>query len=102
MKTLLAAVLLSVVSLAHAASARMDAGGLTVILSADPCTEAKVLSFIQDQYHGMFRKADVIYQGKALKACWMALPDRRSVLVADETGDYGAVPIALFKPVTAM
>jgi len=98
----LIALLLFVATSSYAASVRMEAGGITIVLHTTPYTEAKVLSFIQEPYRSAFRSADVIYQGKPLKACWASLPDRRNVLVADETGDYGPVPMALFKPVVEM
>lgn len=89
-------------ALATAASVRMDAGDLSIVLHSTPCTEPKVLSIIEEPYRPSFRSANVTHKGKPLKACWMAVPDRRAVLVADETGDYGAVPMALFKPVVEM
>lgn len=102
MKHLIAALLLLVALPAFAASYAMRAGNLAIVLHKDACTETKVLNLIEEQYRSAFRRADVTHEGKALKACWMALPDRQQVLVADETGDYGSVPMSMFKPVVEM
>lgn len=102
MKRLIAALLLLVSLPAFAESYAMRAGNLAIVLHKAACTETKVLSLIEEQYRTAFRKADVTHAGKSLKACWMALPDRQQVLVADETGDYGAVPMSMFKPVVGI
>jgi len=80
------------------ATMRMVTRDATVILRPEPCTDKKTLSIIEEQYRPMFRAADVIWRGKSLKGCWMALPEKGVVIMADETGDHGALPMSAFRP----
>jgi hypothetical protein len=53
---------------------------VTVRLTQSPCSDANVL-----------------WQGKRSTACWIALPESREVLIVDETGDNGTLPMSAFK-----
>lgn len=85
-----------------AASMKMETKEMTVLLQTESCTNEKILSLIEDQYRTFFRVADLIYRGKPLKACWMALPQSMEVLMVDETGDHGTLPMSVFKRVVEM
>lgn len=70
---------------------------ITVVLETEAaCTSKKVLDLIEAQYHSRFKSAAVVWQGKALEACWMDMQDGNA-LIADETGDYGPMPKDAFK-----
>lgn len=101
MKTLIAALLL-VVTPAHAAFMQFQAKDLTVVLHVSPCTSKKILDMIEAPSRPAFRTADVTFKGKALKACWAANQIAQEVLIVDETGDYGTIPMGLFKSVVEM
>ena len=100
MKRLLAFVLtLFVVAPPSFAAGHREASqpGLTVRLFAEPCVSEVVLAFTvlvapgKDYFAG-----NVTWQGKNYVACWAVL-DEKHVLVIDEDGDAGAVPLAAFK-----
>lgn len=101
MTFLVAVILLTLPVPAHAAM-RMQSANMTIVLRTDPCVDPKVLGFIEERYQAAFQVADLMYRGKPLKACWMAVPSSGNILMVDETGDYGPVPMAMFKPVVAM
>lgn len=102
MKRLLAFVLLFVAVSALAGPQVMEAKGtnMTVRLFPQDCSSEKVRALIgkeesvKDEH---FFATNVTWQGKDYEACWMSL-DHRHVLIVDETGDAGAIPIAAFKP----
>lgn len=101
MKLLIGAVLL-LLTFPTYAEPRVVAKGpnLVITLDTDLCEAPEVLARIKEEHHGNFRKADVLFQGKPLKACWTidtALPGM--VILVDETGDSGQLPMAAFKPV---
>jgi len=69
---------------------------ITISLDTDKsCTNKTVLNMIQEQYHSQFKSAAVVWQGKALEACWMPL--NGNVLLIDETGDRGEMSSRAFK-----
>lgn len=102
MRILTALVFCLLVNPVFAASMRMQTKEMTIVLRSDNCKHSQILSLIEDQYRTSFRAADLTYQGKPLKACWMALPQSKEVLMVDETGDYGTLPMSMFKPVEEM
>lgn len=96
MKKLLAVILTLFAFNASAALVYSDQN-MTIVLTKEPCTNAKVLSLIEEPYRANFFAADMTYRGKPLGACWMPMPQQFQILMADETGDYGAVPMSAFK-----
>lgn len=73
-------------------------GDLIVTLTKAPCT-AKIDLPKKEQW----KNADVLYQGKEIKACWIVPQnDQEYVLVVDETGDGGFIPKDSFKPATGL
>lgn len=79
MKKLLLALLLSASFAAHAVPV-LELGDLRVRLLSSPC----------ELVEGEFMKAEVTWQGKALRACWK--PVDNMVFIGDETGDSGFLP----------
>lgn len=80
--------------------AEMEARGDGVIIriSADLCTNKKVLALLEPQFHKDFRKAEVkVKDKKAVGACWVV--DVNGVFVMAEDGNMGYVPLEVFKPV---
>jgi predicted RNA-binding Zn ribbon-like protein len=70
---------------------------VTLRLMQSPCSDANVRPKIQPDFQDQFRTAVVLWQGKRLTACWIALPESREVLIVDETGDNGTLPMSVFK-----
>lgn len=104
MRILLAVALVAMasVAVADAGILRLQTKDMTVVLHKTPCTDAASLSIIQPEMRPRFFAADLTWKGTPLKACWAPLPDRAEVLMVDETGDYGMLPMSGFKPVRAM
>lgn len=102
MRLLTALLICLLVNPVFAASMKLQTEEMTVVLRLDNCANEKILSLIEDQYRSSFRSADLTYQGKPLKSCWMALPQSKEVLMVDETGDYGTLPMSMFKRVEDM
>ena len=101
MKRLLAFVLtLFVVAPAYGAGSMIASQpGLTVRLFPEPCVHEIVLAYTVLVAPGKdFFAGNVTWQGKDYAACWAKL-DEKNVVVIDEGGDAGAVPMAAFKPV---
>lgn len=97
MTFLVAAAMLALPVPAHAASLVYQAEGITIVLKKEPCTDEKTLSIIEEPYRANFFAADITYKGKPLKGCWMPVPQSFEVLMADETGDHGAIPMSAFQ-----
>jgi hypothetical protein len=86
----------------YAASYVYQDSNIQVILRDTPCKDAAILSVIEEPFRPQFRAADIVWQGKPLKGCWAAFPDRGQALIVDETGDYGPLPLGAFKPLTGI
>lgn len=76
----------------------LQTGKVTVRLMQSQCSAEKVLPKIQPAFQDQFRTAAVLWRGSWLTACWIALPESRDVLIVDETGDNGTLPMSAFKP----
>lgn len=72
----------------HAAEDHLVAklGNVVVTIYTTPCTSKPVLENIKPDYHAKFKKANVLYAGKNLEACWTLHTDG-SIYVMDEDGD---------------
>lgn len=70
-----------------------DSPDVTVRLFRDGCDTAKVA--LPAHMVGA-RRAAVTWQGKPFVACWSLLG--ADVLIVDETGDAGTLPVVGFKP----
>jgi hypothetical protein len=70
---------------------------LTVRLYPQPCVAEKVLPYTSAVAPGKdFYAGSVTHKGKDYVSCWAVL-DEQHVLIVDETGDAGAVPVAAFR-----
>lgn len=102
MKRLLAFVLtLFVVAPVLAVPQAMEAvlPNMTVRLAAEPCKHEKVLTMVSHVFPDKdFFAGTVTWQGKVYASCW-AMLDEKHIIVVDEGGDGGAMPISSFKPV---
>lgn len=102
-KVLMAAI--AAISLVGAVSAHAEnvnalvyeAQDLRVTITPEACTSPKVLAMIEDEFKANFRAGNVVWHGQRLKMCWTVLPNG-FVLIADETGDSGTIPLSEFKP----
>lgn len=77
---------------AHADALRYQNSQMTLTLLEEPCKHKKILAMLTDSFKPKFKRADLIWEGKQLSACWIAIvredDDKRYVIV-DETGDRG-------------
>lgn len=71
---------------------------ITIRLAQKPCSEPTVLARIKPEARHEFQTARILWQGKWLNACWTILPAGPGVLIVDETGDNGILPLSAFKP----
>ena len=73
-------------------------GTLIVHVYNAPCElSADIVAGVAEPYKHLLKKAEVNYQGKDLKACWVPLPEQNAIGVVDEIGDSGAVPMDAFQ-----
>ena len=98
MRILLAALLLatSVNAATLDGALQGPSGPVNLRLTQDACTEPKVLQFLQTTAVPLMRAGTVAWQGKTYNMCWTLAPDDGVVIVVDETGDYGTVPLQAF------
>jgi hypothetical protein len=72
---------------------------LTVRLFPQPCVAEKVLALTSAVAPGKdFYAGSVTWKGKDYVSCWSVLDDLH-VLIVDEGGDAGSVPVAAFRVV---
>ncbi len=73
---------------------RLPGANNMIVFGTTPCTNEKVLPFIGEEFLPLFKKAGVLWEGKAYAACWALHPEDSSVaVVIDETGSGGALPV---------
>ena len=74
----------------------------TVRLFLTPCTDQKVRQFIPPEVVDEFRSGTVFWQAKEYALCYLTLFQDGMpplIMLVDETGDSGALPLELFRPV---
>lgn len=72
---------------------------MTVTLVTDACLNPRVLARIHPKEHGFFQAGTVNWKGEVFGLCWTVLQDG-NVLIVDETGDAGVLPMTGFKRVS--
>jgi hypothetical protein len=74
-------------------------GGLAVTLTAESCSDPTVLRMIDPEKHDIWRKAVVFFEGRTYGACYtpISYQGEMVVLVLDESGDSGVVPLDAFR-----
>jgi hypothetical protein len=73
---------------------------VTVRLRSEPCATASMQAVLaQVQPEPAAKVAEVIFQGRAIAACWMAHQESGNVVLIDADGDAGMIPMAQFKRV---
>lgn len=75
----------------------------TVRLYETPCTVPEILAQIDESYHSKWQRGHAKFSDHERRLCWAVTqtPDgSHVVLIADEQGQRGMVPIELFKPET--
>lgn len=93
----LAILLILLSPLCHAADVlTFKDGSLTVQLLHGDCSPA-VAELIQPEYVPLFRAARVEWEGREIAACWTL--QGANVVIVDETGSGGGLPVMAFKPV---
>lgn len=73
----------------------LKAGADTLRLQDAPCAYESVLSQLNEQWRGKFKRANAVVRGKQYEACWIA--DASGVFVAFDDGDEARFPFAVFK-----
>ena len=67
-----------------------------VTLYEKPCTATAVLKHVKPGSANRLQRADMMYQGKPYKACWVGAPDG-NVYVVDEAGELSRIPMMAFE-----
>lgn len=70
--------------------------GTKLSLATVPCESPKALSFVPDPVKQDAQDADLVLEGKPMKACWVLLPNG-TVGVASEEGHLFTVPVEAFE-----
>lgn len=72
---------------------------VTVTITAEPCSDPRVVSWIEPDMLPLWRKAVVLFQGRVYGACYTPIDyqDEKVVLIVDESGDSGILPLRLFR-----
>lgn len=89
---------LAVATSAHAAesySAR-DERGNVVRLFNEPCKSPDLLVKANERLRHLVKNAEFTYNGKKLRACWVAMPDM-NVHIIDEQMDVTVIPASVFQ-----
>ena len=81
---------------AFAAAGDID-GPFHIVLTNAPCP-ADMLAMIPAEYRTRFQLAHERFQGRDIRACWAL--DAPIVVIFDEEGDQGGMPMDAFKPVS--
>lgn len=77
----------------------LQAAGVFVRLTDQPCTDKEVLSLIRPEHQSKFRAGEVKTNRKTLALCWI-VSGPGEVTVIDSEGDGGTLPMASFKKVS--
>jgi hypothetical protein len=70
---------------------------VTVRLTEAPCTRAAFQTVLAQVKPDPAKVAVVTHGGRYLAACWLAHPESGNVVLIDEEGDAGLIPMADFK-----
>ena len=92
------ALLLSCITLSHAAEISARFGDAVVTLTDTPCDSKAVLGNIKEEYRSKVFNGTVQMTpaDKPAALCWMLLPDDGVVFVIDESGGSGPLPMQAF------
>jgi hypothetical protein len=103
MKSLLFGLILALTSLSSLANERQFVGdnvAVTLRESACPDNIQKLVDMFNPPKGLVWKRADVLFQGKPLEACYAEFQGQ--VLLVDEDGDGGAIPVGEFKPIKVL
>lgn len=92
------ALLLSCITPSYADEISAHFGDAVVTLTDTLCSSSLALDMANAEYHSKFFNGTVRMTpaDKPVALCWMAFPEDDVVLVIDEEGDYGFLPIQAF------
>lgn len=72
-------------------------GSNSITLYHEPCSDQSVRELLA-HVAGAFKRADAVYHGSAIAACWIT-QGADAVFVVYADGDIGRLPVREFKPV---
>lgn len=92
------ALLLLCITPSHAAEISAYFDDAVVTLTDTPCNSKAVLDSVKEEYRPKFFNgtAQMTPADKPIALCWMLFPDDGVVLIVDEHGDYGPIPLQAF------
>ena len=70
------------------------AGGVVVTLYDTPCTNKTVLALIRPERQALYQSGKAVFPDRTFGLCWRL--NGSVILIADEEGDTGAVPVSAF------
>lgn len=76
--------------------------GLKVTILSSPCSDPTVLSLVKEEFRSIMQAANVVFQDQFLNACWTYDMVNNVVVIVDQTGDSGSIPLEAFQPVDKM
>ena len=71
-------------------------GAFYIVLTKEPCPK-DVLAKVKPGFKGAFKSANVVFHGREIRACWA--PNSPVVMIIDEEGDAGSMPMSEFRSV---
>lgn len=74
--------------------------GLTLNLQDRPCAHQQVLDLLRDEYKDKFSHGIAMVSGKPVNLCWIETEGQ--VVIIDEDGSGGAIPVGSFKKVSSV
>jgi hypothetical protein len=75
----------------------LQQGGTVVRLFPLACTHEAVLDYLLPEARSFWRSGTVLWNSRVYALCWRATGDG-SVVLIDETGDAGILPLSVFRP----
>lgn len=99
MKTKIAVALIFVLLSASVPAAERSAtfdGGVVVTLYDTPCSNEKVLAMLKPEFRSQFQQGQAVFPNRTIELCWNASLQPGAIVIADEEGDVGAVPLSAF------
>ncbi len=91
---------LALAALPAQATLVLQTDNMLIRLENQPCTHAKVVALVKDEWVPRLKQGHVEMQGRQLQMCWTESREG-FVIVIDEDGDSAEIPRAVFKQATS-
>lgn len=97
MKKYLFAVVTALLSVSAFSALQATNGKDVAILYDTPCTNAKALALVPEQFRAVAKRAEVFTNKQKYNVCAVVLEQRGAVAFQYDDGDVGVIPLADFR-----